>query len=77
MQGALSRLMNTERTVKVERKLENNTGLIFLIWLVLMGVPPIFFGAHNTPWMLVWTIGTIIGLMLISGLWYSYIRKGE
>ena len=77
MQGALSRLMNTERTVKVERKLENNTGLIFLIWLVLMGAPAMIFGAHNTPWMLVWTIGTIIGLMLIAGLWYSYIRKGE
>jgi len=77
MQDALSRLMNTERTVKVERKLENNTGLIFLIWLVLMGAPAMIFGAHNTPWMLVWTIGTIIGLMLIAGLWYSYIRKGE
>ena len=77
MQGALSRLMNTERTVKVERKLENNTGLIFLSWLVIMGGPAIFFGTQNTPWMLVWTMGTIIGLMLVAGLWYNYIRKGE
>jgi hypothetical protein len=77
MQGALSRLMNTERTVKVERKLENNTGLIFFAWLVIMGGPAIFFGTQNTPWVLVWTMGTIIGLMLVAGLWYNYIRKGE
>ena len=77
MQGALSRLMNTERTVKVERKLENNTGLIFIAWLVIMGGPAIFFGAQNTPWMLVWTLGTIIGIMLVAGLWYNYIKKGE
>tara|TARA_R100000008_G_C3576699_1_gene165727 strand:+ start:970 stop:1353 length:384 start_codon:yes stop_codon:yes gene_type:complete len=77
MQDALSRLMNTERTVKVERKLENNTGLIFLIWLVVMGAPAVIFGAENTPWMLVYTIGTIIGLMIVAGLWYNYIKKGE
>ena len=77
MQGALSRLMNTERTVKVERKLENNTGLIFLSWLVLMGVPAIFFGAQNTPWYLVATFGTIIMIMIVSGLWYNYIKRGS
>jgi len=77
MQGALSRLMNTERTVKVERKLENNAGLIFIVWLILMGAPAVIWGAENTPWMLVWTIGTIIGLMLIAGMWYNYIKKGE
>ena len=49
MQDALSRLINQERTVKVEKKLENNTGFIFLIWLVLMGVPA-FFVEHHTPW---------------------------
>jgi len=42
MQGALSRLMNTERTVKVEQKLETNTGLIFVLWLMIMGVPAVF-----------------------------------
>jgi hypothetical protein len=77
MQGALARLMNTERTVKVEKKLENNTGLIFLLWLLLMGVPAIFFGASNTPWMLVYTFSTIICLMIIAALWYNYIKKGE
>ncbi len=77
MQDALSRLMNTERTVKVERKLETNTGLIFLLWLVIMGTPAIFFGAANTPWMLVATFGTIMVLMLTATIWYNYIKKGE
>ena len=77
MQGALSRLMNKELTIKVERKLETNTGSIFLAWLLLMSVPAIFFGAHNTPWILVYTFGTIIMLMAIAGIWYNYIKKGE
>jgi|TARA_R110001583_G_scaffold3173_2_gene20752 hypothetical protein len=77
MQDALSRLINKERTIKVERKLETNTGLIFLAWLVIMGVPAAFLGTMNTPWLLVYTFGTIIGLMLISALWYSYVNKGE
>ena len=76
MQGALSRLMNTERTVKVEKKLENNTGFIFLIWLVLMGVPA-FFVEHHTPWFLVYTMGTLLVLILTATWWYNYIKKGE
>ena len=77
MQGALARLMNTERTVKIERKLETNTGLIFLVWLLVMGTPAIFFGAQNTPWYLAYTFGGIILLMTVSVFWYNYIKKGE
>ncbi len=76
MQDALSRLINQERTVKVERKLESNTGLIFLIWLILMGVPS-FFVVHHTPWFLVYTMGTLLVLILAATWWYNYIRKGE
>jgi len=77
MQGALARLMNKERTVKVERKLETNTGLIFLSWLVLMGAPAIFYGAQNTPYYLAATFGSIIMIMVVATLWYNYITKGE
>ena len=77
MQGALARLMNTERTVKIEQKLETNTGLIFLAWLLIMGTPAIFFGAQNTPWYLAYTFGGIILLMTTTVLWYNYIKKGE
>ena len=77
MQGALARLMNKELTVKVERKLETNTGLVFLSWLVLMGAPAIFFGAQNTPYYLAATFGSIIMIMVVATLWYNYITKGE
>ena len=67
--------MNTERTVKIERKLETNTGLVFLSWLLLMGTSAIFLGTMNTPWMLVYTFGTIILVMIVAALWYNYINK--
>ena len=76
MQDALSRLMNKEMTVKVERKLESNTGLIFLLWLIAMGTPA-FFVVHHTPWFLLYTFGSVILLMVLGGLWYNYIKKGE
>ena len=76
MQDALSRLINIERTVKVERKLETNTGLIFLTWLVVMGTPAILSESNNTPWMLAYTLGTIV-LMMVATIWYNYIKKGD
>tara|TARA_R110000822_G_scaffold127191_2_gene262521 strand:- start:100 stop:498 length:399 start_codon:yes stop_codon:yes gene_type:complete len=77
MQGALSRLLNKELTVKLERKLETNTGLIFLSWLLLMGTPAIFFGAQNTPYYLAATFGTIIMIMVVATLWYQHVTRGE
>ena len=77
MQDALSRLIKKELTIKVEKKLETNTGFIFLAWLLLMGTLAIFFGASNTPWILVYTFGTIIMLMAVAAIWYNHINKGE
>ena len=76
MQGALSRLLKKELTVKVERKLENNTGLIFLAWLIVMGTPA-FFVDHHTPWFLLYTFASLALLMVVAVCWYSYIKKGE
>ena len=76
MQNALSRLLKQELTDKVERKLETNVGLIFGLWLLLMGAPSILFGVGNTPWVLLYTFGSIIALMIISTLWYNHIKKG-
>jgi hypothetical protein len=76
MQDALSRLMNTERTIKVEKKLQNNTGLIFLAWLVVMGTPAIITDT-SSPWFLAYVFGSLILLMVVAGWWYSYIKKGE
>ena len=77
MQGALSRLINKEITNKVEQKLETNTGLIFLSWLVVMGAPAILFGTQNTPYYLAATFGSIIMITVVATLWYNYIKKGE
>ena len=77
MQNALKRLMNQEKTIMVEKKLETNTGLIFLSWLVLMGAPAIFFGAEGTPYYLAATFGSIIMIMVVATSWYNYITKGK
>jgi hypothetical protein len=76
MQGALSRLMNTERTVKVERKLENNVGWIFIMWLFTMGWPVIF-ADHSTPAFLLYSFGSILVLFGAAAWWYNYIKRGE
>ena len=74
MQGALSRLINTERTVKVEKKLETNTGLIFVCWLVLMGTPAAF-ADTSSPWFLAYILGSLLVLISVVVWWYSYINK--
>ena len=74
MQGALSRLLNKERTVKVEKKLEHNTGWVFVIWLVLMGTPAVF-ADHSTPWFLAYTFGSVMVLIGVLTWWYNYVDK--
>tara|TARA_B100000902_G_C27212843_1_gene865373 strand:- start:700 stop:1071 length:372 start_codon:yes stop_codon:yes gene_type:complete len=76
MQDALSRLMKKELTVKVERKLETNVGLIFLIWLVVMGAPA-FFADTSSPWFLLYTFGSVLLLATVAVLWYGHVNKGE
>ena len=39
MQSAISRLLNKERTVMVEKKLHKNPFLLFIAWVVLMVWP--------------------------------------
>lgn len=76
MQGALSRLINKERTVKVEKRLETNTGVVFLVWLVVMGVPAVF-ADTGSPWFLAYVFGSVFLLLFVTMWWYSYIKKGE
>jgi len=76
MQSALNRLINKELTVKVEKKLETNTGLIFLAWLIVM-VTPAFLTDYSSPWFLLYVFGSVVVLSLIAVWWYSYVNKGE
>lgn len=76
MQSALNRLINKELTYKVEKKLETNTGWVFLLWLLVM-VTPAFLTDYSSPWFLLYVFGSVVVLALIAIWWYSYIKKGE
>ena len=76
MQNALSRVINKEFTVKIEKKLETSTGFVFLAWILLMGIPAIF-GDARSPFFLVYIFGSVLLMMGIATWWYSYVNKGE
>ena len=76
MQTALNRLINKELTVKVEKKLETNTGWVFLLWLSVM-VTPAFLTDYSSPWFLLYVFGSVVVLASIAIWWYSYVNKGE
>ena len=77
MQDALSRLINKERLVKVEKRFDNGNGAgwIFLLWITMMGVPMYFMEKTGSPFYILYsflTVGIIIGLIT----WYwNYINK--
>ena len=73
MQDALSRLIKKEVTEKVERTLETNVGIVFLI----MGGPAYLQEDHSTPWFLLYTFGSVIILICIAVWWYNHVNKGE
>ena len=76
MQDALSRLLKQELTVKVERKMETNTGWIFISWLICMGWPALLLN-HDSPKLLIYGIGSVMVLFVIAAWWYWHIKKGE
>ena len=78
MQDALSRLINTERTVKVEKKMQQHSFLFFVIWLSVMAAPVAIHGEMAyTPWFLLYMFLSFTGIFLVAGWWQSYIEKGK
>ena len=78
MQDALSRLMNTERTIKIERKIEKNPFIFFLVWMILMAIPVIFYGELTyTPWFVLYMFVSFSILFAITGWWQNYLEKGK
>lgn len=75
MQDALSRLINKERTVKVEKKL--TTSWFLAIWVVAIGLPAILVETNNSPKYLFYPFAGIILLTGILAWWYHYVNKGE
>jgi len=74
MQDAISRLINKERTIKVEKKFYNYPFLLFLAWIVVMSWPAFIFGVSGPNMILCAFIGTIV-ITLIGTWWYNYIDK--
>ena len=77
MQDALSRLINKERIVKVEKKVEKNFFIVFLIWLALMGWPAMLTSEYDSPKFLLYAMGSIIVFFTVVTLWYNHVNKGE
>ena len=78
MQDALSRLMNIERTVKIEKKMERNPLLFFLVWMAVMAVPVFIEGnLAYTPWFILYMFGTFTAMFVFAGLWQNYLEKGK
>ena len=78
MQDALSRLINTERTVKIEKKLERNPFLFFIAWMGVMAIPVLIQGdLAYTPWFILYMFGTFTAMFLFAGWWQSYLEKGK
>ena len=78
MQDALSRLINTERTVKIERKLERNPFLFFITWMTVMAIPVLIHGNMTyTPWFVVYMFVSFTALFAITGWWQHYLDKGK
>jgi len=74
MQDALSRLINTERTVKVEKKIENNVLWILLIWAAIMGWPTLITDG-GSPMYILYMFISVITMFGLASLWYNYINK--
>ena len=74
MQDALSRLINTERTVKVEKKIESNVLWILLIWATIMGWPALVTDG-GSPMYILYMFISVITMFGLAALWYNYINK--
>ena len=78
MQDAISRLIWKERTIKVEKKMEKNPLMFFLVWMVIMAIPVIWHGElAYTPWFILYMFGTFTAMFLFAGLWQNYLDKGK
>ena len=76
MQDAISRLIWKERTIKVEKKMEKNPLIFFLVWMVIMAIPVMWHGElAYTPWFILYMFGTFTAMFLFAGWWQNYLDK--
>ncbi len=77
MQSAIARLLNRERTIKVEKRMERNPFVFFVIWVVIMAGPIFLTSTQGTPWFILYLFGSFTALFLLAGWWQHYLDKGR
>tara|TARA_B100000424_G_C22699830_1_gene381744 strand:+ start:257 stop:643 length:387 start_codon:yes stop_codon:yes gene_type:complete len=78
MQDAISRLINIERTKIIEKKMERNPFLFFLVWMAIMSIPVLLYGDMTySPWFVLYMFGSFTALFAITGWWQHYLEKGK
>ena len=75
MQSAIARLVNQERTIKIEKQLYNNPFAVFLLWIVAMIWPLAVGVVSDSPHMLLYSFAGIAIMTVFGALWYNYIDK--
>ncbi len=75
MQSVIARLVNQERTIKVEKQLYKNPFMVFLLWIAVMVWPLAFGLASDSPHMILFSFGGIALLTILGAFWYNYINK--
>jgi len=78
MQDAVNRLLRKEKTEKIEKKMERNPFIFFLIWMAVMAIPVLIHqDLTYTPWFILYMFGSFTAMFLFAGYWQSYLEKGQ
>ncbi len=78
MQDAITRLLHQERTAKIEKKMERNPLLFFLVWMAVMAIPVLIHqDLTYTPWFILYMFATFTAIFLFAGYWQSYLERGQ
>ncbi len=75
MQDALSRLINQERTIMVEKRVERNPLILLFGFLTIMIGPILITDLSNTPWFILYLFGSFATLFVLAGWWQHYLDK--
>ena len=78
MQDAVNRLLRKEKTEKIEKKMERNPFIFFLIWMAIMAIPVLIHqDLTYTPWFILYMFGSFTALFAFTGWWQNYLDKGK
>ena len=69
--------LTTKQNYRLD-KIEKNPFIFFLIWMILMAIPVIFYGELTyTPWFVLYMFISFTILFAVTGWWQNYLEKGK